>query len=256
MLNDKKGIQVELFKVTGIEQKRISDLVARETVAKIYINQKYFTSLNCSPGGFKYLATGFLYNSGIIDNRDKIISTEVKGNKIFFELKNNLLIKEKNINTYQNNQIILNKPNRQKKYSIDNCISINIDTIYSLIYQMQEKSVFFKESGAVHSCGIADTNGSIILFSEDIGRYNTVDRVIGKALLKDIKINDKIILTSCRITSGIMKKILKANIPIIISRAAVTDEAIKQAKKNGLTLIGFARGERMNIYTYAERIII
>ena len=53
-----------------------------------------------------------------------------------------------------------------------------------------------------------------------------------------------------------MKKILKANIPIIISRAAVTDEAIKQAKKNGLTLIGFARGERMNIYTYAERIII
>ena len=121
---------------------------------------------------------------------------------------------------------------------------------------MPEKAVFFKLSGGVHSCALATEEGEILLFAEDISRYNTIDRVLGEALLKDINANDKIMLTSCRITSGIIKKIINADIPIVISRAAVTDSAVRMANLFCITLIGFTRGKKMNIYTHPNRIVI
>lgn len=256
MLNNNKGTEVELIRATGHEQKKIIDLVAIETFIDIYINQNFFISLNCSPGGLKYLTTGFLYNSGIVNNKKEIISTKVRENKIFFEIKNDLL--SKGIINFPNliNQIKYSGVQGQKRLSVNNDTNVKIDIIYSLVSLMQEKAVFFQKSGAVHSCGLADIDGSIILFSEDIGRYNTIDRVSGEAFLGDIKTYDKVILTSCRITSGIMQKIVRTDIPIVISRAAVTDYAIKLADRRGITLVGFARGERLNIYTHAERVVM
>ena len=77
---------------------------------------------------------------------------------------------------------------------------------------------------------------------------------MGEAFVNDINTEDKIILTSCRITSGILKKIIIGKLPMIISRAAPTDLAIKLAKRMGITLVGFVREERMNIYTHPQRI--
>ena len=126
--------------------------------------------------------------------------------------------------------------------------------VYSLISGMQGRANFFKLTGGVHSCALVNKQGSIILFSEDISRYNTIDKILGEAFVNDITTEDKIILTSCRITSGILRKIIIGKLPIVISRAAPTDLAIKLAKRMGITLVGFVRGKRMNIYTHPERI--
>ncbi len=121
---------------------------------------------------------------------------------------------------------------------------------------MQERAELFKLTGGAHSCALADKQGSIILFTEDISRYNTIDKILGEAFLKNIFREDKIILTSCRITLDILIKIAFGRVPIIISRAAPTDQAIDLAQRIGITLVGFVRGERMNIYTHPERIEI
>ena len=122
------------------------------------------------------------------------------------------------------------------------------------MHTMQEKAKLFKLTGGVHSCALADKQGSITLFTEDISRYNTIDKILGEVFLKDIPREDAIILTSCRITSDILIKIAFGKIPIIVSRAAPTDKAVELAKKLGITLIGFVRERGMNIYTYPERI--
>jgi len=254
---EEKGVEVNLTRIKGNKREKISDLVARETTFTILLNKKKLVTLNCSPEKYKYLGLGFLYTSGILQKKEDIISLDMdeKQSLMDIKIKGVSLSSEDIINSnlwigsYQ-------KSEKQKEtpLSINTSLKISSNLLYSLISEMQERAVFFKLTGGVHSCALVDKNGSIILFSEDISRYNTIDKILGEAFVKDISTEDKIILTSCRITSGILKKIIAGKLPMVISRAAPTDRAIELAKRVGITLAGFVRGERMNIYTHPERI--
>jgi FdhD protein len=91
--------------------------------------------------------------------------------------------------------------------------------------------------------------------AEDIGRHNAVDKVVGYCLLEGIPMQDKIILVSGRLSSEIATKCARWDIPIVVSRAAPTALAVDIAEKRGITMVGFMRGKRLNIYTHPERII-
>jgi FdhD protein len=254
---EEKGIEVNLTRIKGNKREEISDLVARETTFTISLNKKKLVTLNCTPEKYKFLGLGFLYTSGVLQKKEDIISFDIneKQGLMDVKIKGVSLSSEDIINSnlwigsYQ-------QPEEQGEtpLSIDTSLKISSNLVYSLIFDMQGRANFFKLTGGVHSCALADKNGSTILFSEDISRYNTIDKILGEALVNDITTEDKIILTSCRITSGILRKIIIGKLPIVISRAAPTDLAIKLAKRVGITLIGFVRGERMNIYTHPERI--
>jgi len=254
---EEKGVEVNLTRIKGNKREEISDLVARETTFTILLNKKKLVTLNCSPEKYKYLGLGFLYTSGILQKKEDIISLDIneKQDLMDIKIKGVSLSSEDIINTnlwigsYQQSE-----EQKETPLSIDTSLKISSNLVYSLISKMQESANFFKLTGGVHSCALADKNGSIILFSEDISRYNTIDKILGEAFINDIATENKIILTSCRITSGILRKIIAGKLPIVISRAAPTDLAIKLAEKVGITLVGFVRGERMNIYTYPERI--
>jgi FdhD protein len=105
----------------------------------------------------------------------------------------------------------------------------------------------------VHSAALSDGK-DILFFSEDIGRHNAVDKLIGKAFLQSVSVENKILLTSGRVTSEIVTKAGRNRFPILISRAAPSCMAISYAEDMGITLVGFARGDRMNIYTWPNRI--
>jgi len=256
---EEKGVEVNLTRIKGNKREEISDLVARETIFTILLNKKKLVTLNCSPEKYKYLGLGFLYTSGILQKKENIISLLIdeKQGLMNIKIKGASLSSENIINSnlwigsYQQSE-----DQNVTPLSIDTSFKISSDFIYSLIFKMQERANFFKLTGGVHSCALVDKQGSIILFSEDISRYNTIDKILGEAFVNDITTEDKIILTSCRITSGILKKMIIGKLPVVISRAAPTDLAIKLAEKVGITLVGFVRGERMNIYTHPQRIEI
>jgi len=105
----------------------------------------------------------------------------------------------------------------------------------------------------VHSGAICST-AEILLFHEDIGRHSAVDKLLGEALAKRLNLADKLLLTSGRLSSEILLKAAKQSIPIIVSRSAPTALAIELALRLNVTLVGFARGNRMNIYSGAGRI--
>lgn len=257
-MKERKGIKINLTKINKDKKEEIHDLVAREVPFSVFLNRKKIVTLNCTPVNYKYLGLGFLFTSGILQKKEEIesikinneqglISIEVKGVSFSSEdiLKNNLPV-----GIYQ--------PEAKEEEFLFNAFSFKIKSnqVFKLISEMQTRAKFFKLTGGVHSCVLADKNGSIILFSEDISRYNTIDKILGEAFVKDISTEDKIILTSCRITSGILKKIIIGKLPVVISRAAPTDRAIELAKRVGVTLVGFVRGERMNIYSRPKRIEI
>ena len=254
---EEKGIEVNLTRIKGNKREEISDLVARETTFTILLNKKKLVTLNCSPEKYKYLGLGFLYTSGILQKKEDIISLDIneKQGLMDIKIKGVSLSSEDIINSnlwigsYQQSE-----EQKETPLSTDTSLKISNNLVYSLISEMQGRANFFKLTGGVHSCALVNKQGSIILFSEDISRYNTIDKILGEAFVNDITTEDKIILTSCRITSGILRKIIIRKLPVVISRAAPTDLAIKLAKRMGITLVGFVREKRMNIYTHPQRI--
>jgi FdhD protein len=121
------------------------------------------------------------------------------------------------------------------------------------VKEFQHRSQIYRTTGGVHSAVLCDT-GNIIVFSEDIGRHNAVDKIFGECILNGITTDDRIIITSGRVSSEIVLKIARRNVPIIVSKSAPTDLGVRLADNLGVTLVGFVRGRRMNVYTHAGRI--
>jgi FdhD protein len=126
--------------------------------------------------------------------------------------------------------------------------------VLEAVSECGERSELFLSTGCVHSCALCDTSG-IMFFEEDISRHNALDKIIGDAVINRIKLDGCYVVTSGRVPSDMMVKIVRAGIPLAVSRSAPTDSAISLAKKNNVTLIGFARGSRMNLYSCPERIV-
>jgi FdhD protein len=126
--------------------------------------------------------------------------------------------------------------------------------VNALAGDFQKRSQIYLKTGGVHSAALADEK-EILIFREDIGRHNAIDKVIGQALFRKVKFEDKILLTSGRVPSEVLLKVEKCNIPIVVSKSAPTNQAVRLARESGMTLIGFARGSKMNIYSGEKRVI-
>ncbi len=110
-----------------------------------------------------------------------------------------------------------------------------------------------RTTGGIHLVGLFNADG-VITISEDIGRHNALDRVIGYGLNHKVDFQQTYVVSSGRVSSEMVRKCLIAQVPVIISRGSTTTLAIRIAHTSGLTLIGFARGGKMNIYTHAQRV--
>lgn len=125
--------------------------------------------------------------------------------------------------------------------------------LLEIINQLDASSYTFQRTGGVHSAGLAD-NQKLLFRFEDIGRHNAVDKVIGQAFLEQIDLRDKCLLLSGRIAGEILLKTACNGIPVILSRSAPTLLAVETAERLGLTVVGFARGQKFNLYCHGERI--
>ena len=107
--------------------------------------------------------------------------------------------------------------------------------------------VYAHNTGGTHSAALSDGK-DILVFREDIGRHNAIDKVVGYALVKNVTLKNTLLITSGRISSEVLFKVRKGGIPMVVSKSAPTNQAVKLAREMDITLIGFARGSRMNVY--------
>lgn len=254
----------EAVNITRISQgkaENLEDLTASEAPFTININKTELATLLASPYDLKELAIGFLYTAGIIksisDVENIVLDTSI--GKAYIELKEkkldeNLIFKRLFTSGCGRGVIFYNSLDLLHRKKIDSNFNISSEKIFELMQVLQEKSTGFKKTGGVHSAALSDAK-DIFIFKEDIGRHNAVDKVIGEALIKKINFQNSLILSSGRVSSEIVLKIKKAAIPIIVSQSAPTNQAVKLAREFGLTVIGFVRGRRMNIYSGDERVL-
>ena len=113
----------------------------------------------------------------------------------------------------------------------------------------------FRETGGVHVAALYSMDGKLAALAEDVGRHNAVDKVIGAGVTKNIDFRDFFLTLSGRLAGDIALKAARMKIPLIASLSAAISSGLEAAQLTGITLIGFVRGKRMNVYTYPERIM-
>lgn len=248
--------RVNIVRIKGDEAKEEEDVVIKEHPFTIFINDEEIITLLCSLGSLKELMVGFLFSEGFLTSLqdiDRISIDEDKGlGYIYLKNINQFNEKLRGKRTITSGcgkgTLFYNVLDSFKSKKIEKPLAIEVDRIKELIREFNKKSELFLNTGGVHSCALCSKD-DIILFEEDIGRHNALDKIFGKALLEGIETKDKIILTSGRISSEILIKSAKRQVPVIVSRSAPTSLSVDLAEELGITLIGFARGQKMNIYT-------
>lgn len=234
----------------------VKDYLVTEENLQIILNGVELVNIACSPENTTQLAVGYLLSEGYIKIPGDIRSINADNPcciKIETESHQDLAAASIRINTClgqgRSGLPLLPLP------AGDDCVHYTPAHMLKVINELDAASYTFQRTGGVHSAGLAD-NRQLLFRFEDIGRHNAVDKVIGQAFLQQIDLSDKCLLLSGRIAAEILIKTARNGIPFVLSRSAPTLMAVETAEKLGLTVVGFARGGRFNLYCHGERILI
>lgn len=253
-MDDKRALkEIKRFKDGKFEL--ISDLVAREVSFTIFINKNRLVSIACLPENLPELALGFLFSEGLVFDFQEIIDCQYIQEELWINFE--LDIPKNRINSFHQTGEKTSGCGSGLSSSLAGSrlhfpkVCINAENILDSMKEFLKNSELFQQTGGVHRAGLLKDN--IIEYSvDDIGRHNAVDKVAGMAINGKISLKDHFLLCSGRISSEIVKKAVRLDIPVIISHSAPTSEAIRLGWKFKVYLIGFARGRRFNIYTGFE----
>lgn len=219
------------------------DEVALEAVYQVYLNGEKSFWVSCTPEDLKELITGRLYTGDLIQRKQQIheITVLEEAQEIYVKIKKESVQK----NAEDNSSKDLEKEERTAQ---DKRIP-DPEELFSIADQIFEQpGELFRETGCAHSCALWK-DGQIQCRFEDIGRHNALDKVAGAMLIQDISPENGVIFTSGRISADYLEKIIRTGIRAVISRAAVTEAAVRLAGENGIILYGFVRKGSGNCYS-------
>lgn len=246
MLKERQG-----FLIDDKGTKSVNDLVATEACYKLYINDLFVTDIILSPSDLKECGVGHLITEGFLTSKD-VVGVNIENDIIRVLAKGKIELQTQNL-VLRTSSYLGSKYN--KVDFIASKLTISRTSIISYAEQIYSLAENWKKTGGLHVALLFDAKGNLIKSSEDIGRHNTIDKVVGYANLKGFDLREAVLAISGRLAKGMVMKAARCGIPILISKAATTDAGIDFAEKAGLTLIGFARGNRFTVYTHRERVL-
>lgn len=249
------------IRLTPESSAKVEAVVAREYFATLFLNGQEMATFLCSPANLDHLAAGFLFSEGLINAGSDI------GDIVVDEKLGVIRVQAKSAPEdarYKSPRLITSGCGGAADFysvqdaalpKIESGLKINARDIFAMVKAFQHFSPAYLATHGTHSAALCNTSGDIMVFGEDVGRHNAVDKLFGKCLLEDIPTGDRIILTSGRISFEILQKVTRRNVPVIVSISAPMSLGIQMAEKLGVTLVGSARGQSMYLFSHPERIV-
>jgi FdhD protein len=259
---DDQTEKVSILRISEKGPSSVEDVVVKEFPLTIVLNNQELATLLCSPASLKHLAVGFLFSEGLIRSREDIEKIVVDDGRgiVRVEIGRDVAAPGDSLSSRLitsgcgSGASFYRAADAQGRVRLESQFKVSASEILDLVHEFQNRSVIYRATGGVHGAALCDNRG-ILVFSEDIGRHNAIDRVLGECILGDIETEDRIVITSGRISSEILLKVSRSGVPVIVSRSAPTSLGLKLAADLGVTLVGFVRGKRMNIYTHDWRVM-
>ena len=238
---------------SGEGWERTSVHVPSEMALAIFINRQELVTILCTPSKLNCLVLGFLYAEGIIAGMDDVANMRVCEEESLAEV------------TLRNAEYKLPKRRtltsgcgggatfKMQEQRVDSDVVVTPEEILALMKELKEKMELYRLCGGVHASALCDRK-NLLVAAEDIGRHNTLDKIQGECLLRGQSTQDRLLLSTGRVSSEILLKAARMLAPVVVSRHSPTGSSVSLARDLGITLVGHARGNNMSVYSHPERL--
>ena len=263
-------MRVDVQRADGDEIDTTSDVIAVEEPLEIRVASEGDPPITVSltmrtPGGDAELAVGYLFTEGIVRRREEIMGVyPCRSGAIRVELAPEAARDLSRLDRYSYTSSSCGACGKRSTDALratpawplhpDEPI-VDVELVRALPEALREAQLVFAATGGLHAAALFDLDGRLITLREDVGRHNALDKVIGAELLADrLPVHERILIVSGRVSFELVQKALMAAVPIVAAIGAPSSLAVELARESGMTLLGFVRAERFNVYAGARRL--
>ena len=257
-MDDKTTDTVDYIRYEGDDSRPMERPVVREVPWTIHVDGNELVTLFCTPSKLNFLVLGFLAAEGVIESLDDVLLLEkCEDQEGVIDVKLN----GRELPT-AGAPILLSGCGRGITFDdlsanyppIESSLQVSAKQVSQLMRQLRLQSPTHQAAGGTHASALADGD-QLLVVAEDVGRHNTLDKIRGECLFHDIPTKDRILLTTGRISSEMVSKAVKMEVPIVASRSTPTHLAVKLARDWQMTVVGYVRGGKMNVYSRPDRVV-
>jgi FdhD protein len=250
--------RVAITRIQAGQASSETDAVVRETTLALLVGGRMVCRMQCSPDQLEELALGFLWGAGLQPADPRTVAIRRQDTEGETQLDVALGCLPQDAARLQQGLTVgtgcglglfsvkgFDPLDCSRK--IDLSLRIAAADLTEAMRTFQKHSAVYRQTGGAHSAAMA-RGADLVVFAEDIGRHNAVDKVIGACLRRGVPRHDKLLLSTGRLSLDLVVKGIRAGVPLLASRSAPTAAAVELAQLANLTLVGFVRGDRMNVY--------
>jgi FdhD protein len=227
----------QIFRIMGSYGRQVHDLLIREVHYPLFINGARKADFYCTPDKLEALAAGYAFGQGWLIHGSQInaVTVDERNCSISMELKET-------------------PPQAAGGPAEKDDLVLSPGQVYRLLGDFRKKGELHPFTGSAHSCALADENGLLFL-AEDVARHNSLDKVIGEMVLKNIDARGRALIFSGRLSLDMLEKVVRCGVRLLIAIGAPTQAALELADRNDITILGFVRQDYINVYTHWRRIV-
>jgi len=258
-----REVEILRIDVSSRLANQMRDCVAQEKPLHLFLNRTLYATIFCTPSKLKELAVGHLVSEGIVKSIEEIEEVNLKKDVCRVKLTPSVDLDKRLSLSKHFQRVILSACGSKGTYTpsqrlsrIKSNLTVRAETLLECANYLNHAAEIFRKTGGVHAAAVFKSDGVPVAFAEDVGRHNAVDKAIGIAVIRKTDLGNCFLALTGRLTGDIVMKTARVNIPVVASIAAAIDSGIAIAKRVNLTLIGFVRGRRMNVYSFPERVLL
>ncbi len=229
----------------------VEDKVVEDVLFRIFVNGELVTSMSVIPEKLEELTVGYLLTSGYIRWLEQVDEISFEENDVHVQTTHEVDVEE--IKKGYMNTLSEASSTPLRFVVKEQLLIVTPELIKTVMNELNNRGDLFRQTGGTHSALIYH-NEQVVAFAEDVGRFNALDKVIGEAMMNQIDLKKVILATSGRLAGEMVLKVANAGVPVMCSVSAPIRSGVNIAKASDITLVGFARDDRFNVYSGFERV--
>jgi FdhD protein len=254
-------VGIRRFELDSGEALERVDRIAADAAVCIFVNGEFFRTLLASPVMVEELVVGHLLGEGVVGSVDEIVGVDVAPLKVHVELRG-----EVDLGRLTMGKVDLittacgtaASPGELRGLGLPGASAgwtVGAEVVWGMARELNLRSGTYRETGGTHGAMLFSRDGDPLFFGEDVGRHNAVDKVVGAGSLAGVELGGCVLVSSGRLSGEILLKAARVGIPVVASVAGPLESGVRIGEAAGVTLVGFIRGRRLNVYTHGERIV-